>query len=61
MNQQRAPFQVDQLMSQVTDMVQRQFGLKPKNTSIAYRKPYPAWYDHWPLGQVKIDLIYLQK
>lgn len=36
---------VDQLMSQVTDMVQRQFGLKPNNSTIAYRKPYPAWYD----------------
>jgi len=32
-------------MSQVTDMVQHQFGLKPKNTSIIYRKSYPVWYD----------------
>lgn len=32
-------------MSQVTDMVQRQFGLKPKNPTITYKKPYPAWYD----------------
>jgi len=26
-------------------MVQRQFGLKPKNSTITYRKPYPSWYD----------------
>lgn len=38
--------QVDELMSQVTEMVQRQFGLKPKNSTITYRKPYPSWYDH---------------
>jgi hypothetical protein len=37
--------QVDQLMSQVTDMVQKQFSLKSKNPTIAYKKPYPSWYD----------------
>jgi hypothetical protein len=26
-------------------MVQRQFGLKPKNTTVSYRKPYLAWYN----------------
>jgi hypothetical protein len=30
---------VDQLMSQVTDMVQKQFDLKPKNPTITYKKP----------------------
>jgi hypothetical protein len=32
-------------MNQVSDMMQRQFGLKPKNTGASYRKPYPEWYD----------------
>jgi hypothetical protein len=37
--------QVDELMGKVTKMMQRQFGLKPKNSTITYRKPYPSWYD----------------
>jgi hypothetical protein len=32
-------------MNQVSDMMQRQFGLKPKNTGASYRKPYLEWYD----------------
>jgi hypothetical protein len=32
-------------MGKVTKMKQRQFGLKPKNSTITYRKPYPSWYD----------------
>jgi len=32
-------------MNQMTNMVQHQFGLKPNNTTVSYRKPYPAWYD----------------
>jgi hypothetical protein len=32
-------------MNQVTDMVQRQFGLKPKNTTVSYKKPYLEWFD----------------
>ena len=46
-------FQIDQLMNQVTDMVQRQFGLKPKNTMVSYKKPYPEWFD-----QVLLPLRY---
>jgi hypothetical protein len=26
-------------------MVQRQFGLKPRNTTVSYKKPYPVWFD----------------
>ena len=44
-NQQGTQFQIDQLMGQVTDMVQRQFGLKLKNTTVSYKKPYPEWFD----------------
>jgi len=32
-------------MNQVTDMVQRQFGLKPYNTMVSYKKPYLEWFD----------------
>jgi len=38
-------FQIDQLMNQVTNMVQRRFGLKPKNTMVSYKNPYPEWFD----------------
>jgi hypothetical protein len=38
-------FQIDHLMNQVTDMVQRQFRIKPKNTMVSYKKPYPEWFD----------------
>ena len=38
-------FQIDQLMNQVIDMVQRQFGLKPKNIVVSYKKPYLEWFD----------------
>jgi len=38
-------FYIDHFMNQVTDMVQRQFGLKPKNTRVSYKKPYPEWFD----------------
>jgi hypothetical protein len=45
--------QVDELMGKVTEMMQRQFGLKLKNSTITYRKPYPSWYD-----QVVLPLRY---
>jgi len=32
-------------MGQVTDVVQRQFGLKPKNITVSYKKPYLEWFD----------------
>jgi len=35
--QQGTQFQIGQLMNQVTDMVQRQFGLKPKNMVVSYK------------------------
>ena len=40
-------------MIQVTDMVQHQFGLKPKNTTVSYKKPYPEWF-----GQVLLPPRY---
>ena len=44
-NQQGAQFQIAQLMNQVTDMIQRQFGLNPKNTVVSYKKPYPELFN----------------
>jgi hypothetical protein len=32
-------------VNQVSDMMQRQFGLKPKLGGASYRKPYLEWYD----------------
>lgn len=32
-------------MKKMSDMMQQQFGLKPKGQTLSYRRPYPEWYD----------------
>jgi hypothetical protein len=36
---------VDELLLRVTEMMQSQFGLKPKGQAFSYKRPYPEWYD----------------
>jgi len=36
---------VDLIMKRMANMMQNQFGLKPKNQSYAYKSPYPEWYN----------------
>ena len=36
---------IDLIMHRMADMMQNQFGLKPKNQSYMYRSPYPEWYN----------------
>lgn len=36
---------VDDMMQRVTDLMQHQFGLKPKGQSFSYKCTYPEWYD----------------
>ena len=35
----------DMLLLRMADMMQNQFGLKPKNQARVYRPPYPEWFD----------------
>jgi hypothetical protein len=37
--------QVNQFLEQISDMMQRQFGLRPKNDGMHYRKPYLEYFD----------------
>jgi hypothetical protein len=37
---------VDLLVQRMTDVLQNQFGLKPKNQAHVYTPPFPEWY-HW--------------
>jgi len=41
--------QVNQFLGQISDMMQCQFGLKPKNVGMYYKKPYPESFDQVPL------------
>jgi hypothetical protein len=36
---------VDLLMQKMTDVLQNQFGLKPKNQGHVYTPPFPEWYN----------------
>ena len=36
---------IDLIMQRMVDMMQNQFGLKPKNQSYVYKSPYPEWYN----------------
>jgi hypothetical protein len=36
---------IDVLMHRMADIMQNQFGLKPKNQSYSYKSPYPEWYN----------------
>jgi hypothetical protein len=36
---------IDLLMQRMTDELQNQFGLKPKNQGHVYRPPFPEWYN----------------
>jgi len=36
---------IDLIMQRMADMMQNQFGLKPKNQSYAYKSSYPEWYN----------------
>jgi hypothetical protein len=33
------------MANKIADMIQRQFGLKPKEHNYMYRRPYPEWFD----------------
>jgi len=35
----------DELLLRVTEMMNNQFGLKPKGQTFSYKRPYPEWYD----------------
>lgn len=37
--------QIDDLLRRMTEMMQHQFGLKPKGQTLSYKRPYPEWYD----------------
>jgi hypothetical protein len=36
---------IDLLMQRMTDVLQNQFGLKPKNQGHVYTPPFPEWYN----------------
>jgi hypothetical protein len=36
---------IDLLMKRMTDVLQNQFGLKPKNRGHVYTPPFPEWYN----------------
>ena len=40
---------IDLIMQMMVDMIQNQFGLKPKNQSYAYKSPYLEWYNRGAL------------
>jgi hypothetical protein len=33
----------------IANMVREQFGIKPKDSGIMYRNPYPEYFDKMPL------------
>ena len=37
--------QTHDLLRRMTEMMQHQFGLKPRGQTVSYRHPYPEWYD----------------
>jgi hypothetical protein len=41
---------IDLIIQRMADMMQNQFGLKPKNRSYAYKSPYPEWYNRVALS-----------
>jgi hypothetical protein len=46
---------VDLLVQRMTDVLQNQFGLKPKNQGHVYTPPYPEWYHRVALpNRVKV-------
>ena len=39
----------------IIEIMKEQFGLKPKEQSFMYRRPYPDWFDRVPLpNQYKV-------
>lgn len=38
-------FNPDEMANRITDMMQSQFGLKPKDQTVMYRRPYPEWFN----------------
>jgi hypothetical protein len=52
---------IDLLMQRMTDVLQNQFGLKPKNQGHVYTPPFPEWYNRVTLpNRVKVP-AYLTK
>lgn len=48
---------VDLLVHKMTDVLQNQFGLKPKNQGYMYSSPFPEWYQRVSLpNRVKISI-----
>jgi hypothetical protein len=46
---------IDLLMRRMTDVLQNQFGLKPKNQGHVYTPPFPEWYNRVALpNRVKV-------
>jgi hypothetical protein len=46
---------VDLLVQRMTDVLQNQFGLKPKNQGHVYTSPFPEWYQRVALpNRVKV-------
>jgi hypothetical protein len=46
---------IDLLMQRMTDVLQNQFGLKPKNQGHVYTPPFPEWYNRVALpNRVKV-------
>jgi hypothetical protein len=46
---------IDLLMQRMTDVLQNQFGLKPKNQGNVYTPPFPKWYHRVTLSnRVKV-------
>jgi hypothetical protein len=41
---------IDLLMQRMTDVLQNQFGLKPKNRGHVYTPPFPEWYNRVALS-----------
>jgi hypothetical protein len=50
---------VDLLMQRMTDVLQNQFGLKPKTRGHMYTPPFPEWYDRVALpNRVKVCIFH---
>jgi hypothetical protein len=43
---------IDLLMQRMTDVLQNQFGLKPKNQGHVYTPPFPEWYNRVALPNI---------
>ena len=41
----KSNFNADELLLRVTEMMKNQFGLKPKEQTFSYKRPYLEWYD----------------